>query len=72
MEQLATAALGVSLALALAQRDLSDHGRGWLSGMAWVFPVLLLIVITFVYVFRRIRTRDRGRGLGPPGPPRRR
>jgi len=58
-------ALLLAPALAMAQRDLSDHGRGWVSGVYWVAPLVVLMVLTFVYVARRIRTRRARRGLGP-------
>ena len=58
-------ALLLAPSLAGAQRDLSDHGRGWTSGVYWVAPLVVLLVLTFVFVTRRIRTRRAGRGLGP-------
>jgi hypothetical protein len=62
---IAASILSLAPALAQAQRDLSDHGRGWTSGAYWVAPLLVLLVLTFVFVARRIRTRRAGRGLGP-------
>ncbi len=60
-----TTAITFAPVLAWAQRDLSDHGRGWTSGTYWALPVLAVVVVTFVFVMRRIRTRRARRGLGP-------
>jgi hypothetical protein len=62
---LATATTTFQPALAWAQGDLSDRGRGWTSGTYWTLPVLAVMIFTFVFVMKRIRTRRARRGLGP-------
>jgi hypothetical protein len=62
---LAMAATTLPPVQAWAERDLSDHGRGWTSGTYWTLPVLAVVIVTFIFVMRRIRTRRARRGLGP-------